>query len=201
MTVREIITRALQMLRVVSPGETPSGAESADGLLAYNAMIAAYRGHGVGPNLRPMLAVDGYARAGGLHNDTALATPLKPFDGCRFGVSGACTVTSDLTIEGGTVTAPTTWFFRADLGTWIVEADASDLEDETQFPASYNDGLAAILATRLPDYGAEPSPSVIMLANQADSRLLAQYRPRINPGCDLGVLRMSRQANRGRGFL
>lgn len=193
MAVREIIRRALQMLRVVSPGETPSPDESADGLIAYNAMIAAYRGHGVGPALRPMLSSGGYARFGGLHTDTALATPLDPFDGCRFGVSGACTVTSDRTIEGGTVTVPTVWFFRADLDTWIVEADAANLDDETQFPAAFDDGFAALLALRLPDYGAEPSAALVVLADQAESRLLARYRPRINPGCDAGVLMMSRQ--------
>lgn len=193
MTVREIIRRALQMLRVVSPGETPTSDETADGLIAYNALISSYRGHGVGPALRPMLAHCGYARAGGLHSETTLATPLEPFDGCRFGVSGACSVTSDLTIDGGATTEARTWFYRADIGTWIVEADASDLDDDTQFPASFDDGLAALLAMRLPDYGADPSPTLVMMANDADSRLLARYRPRINPGCDAGVLRMSRQ--------
>lgn len=193
MTVREIIRRALQMLRVVSAGETPSSEEVADGLLAYNAMISAYRGHGVGPALRPMAASNGYARAGGLHSDTALATPLEPFDGCRFGVTGACSVTSDRTIEGAAATEPTVWFYRADLDAWIVEADATDLEDITQFPAAFDEALAALLALRLPDYGAEPSATLIQLANQADSRLLARYRPRINPGCDAGVLYGSRQ--------
>lgn len=193
MTVREIIRRALSMLRVVSPGETPSPAETADGLIAYNAMISGLRGHGVGPALRPMLAHCGYARFGGLHNDSALMTPLDPFDGARFGVAGACVVTSDRTIDGATVTEPATWFYRADLDTWIVEADASDLEDSTQFPAAFDDGLAALLALRLPDYGVEPSQGVIVMADQCESRLLARYRPRINPGCDAGVLRMSRQ--------
>lgn len=193
MTVREIIRRALQLLRVVSPRETPTSDEVADGLLAYNAMIAAYRGHGVGPALRPMSANCGYARPGGLHDDTALATPLKPFDGCRFGVTGACTVTSDLAIDGGTVTEPTVWFYRADLATWIVEADASDLDEDTQFPSTFDEAFAALLAMRLPDYGAEPSQSLVVMADQAESRLIARYRPRINPGCDPGVLRMSRQ--------
>lgn len=192
MTVREIIRRALQMLRVVSPGETPSGDESADGLIAYNAMIAAYRGHGVGPALRPMLAANGYALPGGIHDEATLLTPLKPFDGCRFGVTGACTVTSDRTINGGTVTAATTWFYRADTDTWIVEADAT-LDIDTQFPAAFDDGLAALLAVRLPDYGAEPSAMLVRLADEAESRLIARYRPRINPGCDPGVLYGSRQ--------
>lgn len=193
MTVREIITRALQMLRVVSPGETPEAAESAGGLLAYNAMVAAYRGHGVGPAIRPAVSVNGYAVFGGLHNDAALVTPLLPFDGARFGVSGACTVTSDRTINGGVVTVPTVWFFRADLDTWIVEADAPSLESEPQFPDTFHGGLAALLAIRLPSYGAEPSSGVVAMANECDSRLIARYRPRINPGCDAGVLLMSRQ--------
>lgn len=193
MTVREIVTRALQMLGVVSLGETPTADESADGLLAYNAMVAGFRGHGVGPAVRPMLSDSGYARMGGLHTDSALITPADPFDGARFGVSGACTVTSDRTIEDGSVEDPTTWFFRADLNTWIVEADASDLEDEPQFPAAFHDGLAAMLALRLPAYGAGPSQSVAMMADQAEARLVARYRPRINPGCDAGALMMSRQ--------
>lgn len=200
MTVRQIAARALQLLRVVSPGETPKADELADGLAAYNAMIAAYRGHGVGPALRPALSVNGYAMPGGLHSETTLLTPLSPADGCRFGVTGACTVTSDRTISGGTVTVPTVWFYRADTNAWIVEADAADLEDDTQFPAAFDEAFSALLALRLPDYGAEPSAALVMMADQGEARLLARYRPRINPGCDLGVLRMSRQANRGYGF-
>lgn len=193
MAVREIGTRALQLLRVVSPGETPAGDELTGCLTAYNAMIAAYRGHGVGPALRPASDVDGYALAGGLHSEATLLTPLSPSDGCRFGVTGACTVTSDRTISGGTVTAATVWFFRADTNTWIVEADASSLDTATQFPAAFDEAFSAMLAIRLPDYGAEPSPALIVMADQGEARLLARYRPRINPGCDSGVLLLSRQ--------
>lgn len=198
MTVREIITRALRMLKVVAAGETPSAPELADGLIAYNAMISSLRGHGVGPALRPRLAESGYAWAGGLHSEATLATPLTPFDGCRFGVTGACTVTSDRTIEGGTVTAPAVWFYRADLDDWIKEADAT-LDVEPQFPRSFDDGLAALLAVRLPDYGADVTPMLAALADETMGRLNARYRPRINPGADNGVLRMSRQPF-GRGF-
>ena len=193
MTVREIIRRALQMLRVVSAGETPTAEESADGLIAYNAMISSFRGHGVGPALRPMLSSDGYARVGGLHTDSALATPLEPFDGCRFGVTGACSLTSDRTLESAATTEAASLFFRADTDTWIVEADAANLDDEPQFPAAFHDGLAALLALRLPEYGADPSEATIMLADNCHSRLISRYRPRIDPGCDAGVLNMSRR--------
>lgn len=193
MTVREIIRRALSMLRVVSPGETPTADESADGLIAYNAMLSAYRGHGVGPALRPKASQSGSAVIGGLHTDSALVTPADPFDGARFGVTGACSVTSD---DGSTVSSATgasSYFYRADLNEWLIEADASDLDDEPQFPAEFHDGLAALLALRLPDYGAEPPPATLTMADQCESRLIARYRPRINPGCDTGVLLMSRQ--------
>lgn len=193
MTVREIIRRALQMLRVVSPGETPSPDESADGLIAYNAMISALRGHGVGPALRPMASQSGSAVIGGLHTDTTLVAPEDPFDGARFGVTGACSLSSadDSTIASAT--GACAYFYRADTHTWIIEADASDLEDAPQFPSEFHDGLAALLAIRMPDYGAEPSQATVMLADECDSRLRARYRPRINPGCDSGVLLMSRR--------
>lgn len=193
MTVREIIRRALQMLRVVSPGETPAPDEIADGLIAYNAMIAALRGHGVGPALRPMASRSGSAVIGGLHTDATLVAPESPFDGARFGVTRACSLS---TADGSTIT-PTTGsgvlFYRADTHGWIIEADASGLDVEPQFPAEFHDGLAALLALRLPDYGSEPSQGTILLADECVSRLRARYRPRINPGCDSGVLFMSRR--------
>lgn len=192
MTVRELIRRALQMLRVVSPGETPTSDELADGLIAYNALISSLRGHGVGNALRPATARNGLALVGGLHSEAAIGTPDAPSDGARFGVTGACVVTSDLTIEGGTVSAPAVWFYRADLATWVPEAEDS-LDDEPPFPSSFHDGLAAMLATRLPDYGAEITAGAAMLADECHSRLTAAYRPRVNPGCDSGVLLMSRR--------
>lgn len=199
MTVRDIIRRALQMLRVVSPGETPAAGESADGLIAYNAMVSGFRGHGAGPAVRPMAALSGSAVIGGLHTDSALVAPENPFDGARFGVTGACSLTTADDSDITSATGPCVLFYRADLHEWIIEADASDLEDEPQFPSEFHDGLAALLAMRLPDYGAEPSPAAVLLAEECDSRLRARYRPRINPGCDPGVLLMSRRSW-GRSF-
>lgn len=193
MTVREIITRALQMLRVIASGETPTADELADGLISYNAMISGLRGHGVGPALRPMASQSGSAVIGGLHTDTTLVAPEDPFDGARFGVTGACSLSSDDDSTIANATEASVYFYRADQHAWIVEADASDLSDEPQFPASFHDGLAAMLALRLPGYGAEPSQAAVVLADECDSRLRARYRPRINPGCDSGVLLMSRQ--------
>lgn len=193
MTVREIIRRALQLLRVVSPGETPSADEMADGLIAYNAMVSALRGYGVGPALRPMASRSGSAVIGGLHTDATLVAPEDPFDGARFGVTGACSLS---TADDSTITSATeacSLFYRADIHEWIIEADASGLDVEPQLPAEFHDGLAALLALRLPDYGSEPSQATVMLADGCDSRLRARYRPRINPGCDSGVLLMSRR--------
>lgn len=194
MTVREVIRRALQMLRVISAGETPSGEEVADGLIAYNGLISSLRGYGVGPSLRPMLSSNGYARVGGVHSDSALVTPLDPSDGARFGVTGACSVTSDRTIEDGTVTVAAVWFYRADIDTWIKEAEASDLDGEPQFPSELHEGLAAMLAMRLPDYGPEPSQSVAVMADEAMGRMVARYRPRVETPCDPGAVYMSRRA-------
>lgn len=194
MIVRQLINRALRMLRVIASGETPTADELADALSAYNAMISSMRGHGVGPALRPMIRENGYAVAGGLYDEAALITPLKPFDGARFGVSGACTVTTDLTIEGGSVSVPTVWFYRADKREWIFEAFAA-VEDDPQFPEEFHEGLAALLAVRMPEYGAELTPQIVGLADECMSNLMQRYRPRINPGCDLGVLRMSRQSH------
>jgi len=193
MEVRQLITRALRMLRVIASGETPTADELADALSAYNAMIASMRGHGVGPALRPMVLDNGYATPGGLYDDAALITPLKPFDGARFGVSGACEVTTDLTIEDGSVSVPTVWFYRADMREWIVEAPATE-DDEPQFPEEFHEGLAALLAVRMPDYGASLTPQIVALADECLSNLTQRYRPRINPGCDYGVLNLSRQS-------
>jgi hypothetical protein len=195
MEVREVCRRALSLLGVVSPGETPAADELADALSSYNAMIASMRGHGIGPALRPMRADRGHALVGGLHDESALATPTDPSDGARFGVSGACSVTTDRAIENGTVTVPTVWFFRADQNLWIVEADAIE-SDEPQFPAEFHLGLAAMLALRLPDFGAEPSQSCVVLAEECRSNMTQRYRPRINPGVDPALLRLSRQPNR-----
>lgn len=192
MTVREIITRALQMLRVIASGETPTSDELADGLIAYNAMISYLRGHGVGPALRPMASQSGSAVIGGLHTDTTLVAPEDPFDGARFGVTGACSLSSDDDSTIANATEGSTYFYRADLHEWLIEADAA-VDDEPQFPASFHDGLASLLALRMPGFGAEPSQGVVMMADQCESRLIARYRPRINPGCDPGITLMSRQ--------
>lgn len=192
MTAREIITRALQMLRVLAQGETPTADELAGGLTAFNATVSYLRGNGVGPAVRPKASHCGSALIGGLHTDTTLVAPEDPFDGARFGVTGACTLTTadDSAIEDATEAC--TYFFRADLHEWIIEADVGP-DDAPQFPDTFHDGLSALLATRLPDYGAEPSPGVALMAEQCESRLIGRYRPRINPGCDPGVMRMSRQ--------
>lgn len=75
-----------------------------------------------------------------------------------------------------TPVAPTEWFYRADLGSWLPRFDMS-LTDEMIFPSDLDDFFICALAKRLAGpYGKVTSNETIEMAQRTLKRLQARYR-------------------------
>lgn len=192
MTVQDILRRALRLLRVLPAGAGISGTEAADALETFNAAIRGLYGHGVGPKLSPTTTDDGYALVGGLYS-VDVTTPIYPKDGHRIGVIGARTVTAydGSTIEGAasvTTTGNASWFYRADLADWVLEADRA-LSDDSPYSPDLDEALSCYMAFALaPEYGAAITPELQAMINAGRSQISQRYGYRAQQTIDTGLL-------------
>lgn len=199
MTLREVITTALRLKGVLGDGQrAPSAEQAVDGLAAFNAMWRSMQGKEVGQRLKRVWDAEAGddAIAGGLYS-VNVTTPEEPNNGDRIGVTGAVTVTAGSgTIEEAAskvTTGPTSWFYREDIADWVKETDLG-LDDDHPFSSDMDEGLPYMLAMRLPDYGAEPTPEVVQLAGEGRARLRQLYGARRVVNAPAALLRL--HANR-----
>lgn len=184
LTVRDVIKSGNRMLGALATGDDPSADELNDALLAYNTMTRALHGTIIGPRLSPQnLTVSLQAENGGFYQAylagaATLTAPLNPRNGARFGAVDAKLIyaTNNLTvapngrlIEGAVASlvlaiAGTTrvWFFDADTGNWIKEADAATVDATPPYPDRLNAYLPAMFAVYVASqYGADIRQDVV----------------------------------------
>lgn len=85
-------------------------------------------------------------------------------------------IQGDPAIQLITPIASQEWFYRADLGNWLLRYDMG-LYDEMLFPRNFDDFFICALSTRFaPRYSKVTASETIQTAKMSLSRLVAQYR-------------------------
>lgn len=187
LTGRDIIKRGMRLLGAVATGEDPTADEMADGLTALNDMTRGLAGVVIGPRLSPRpMASAMQAENGGLYqvaltSPATLTGPLRPKSGARFGIIdvNGNLATYNLTVarngqrlEGGsanlTLNANNTqriWFFDADSGNWVREADMASIDASPPYPDRLIDLMPAMLAVFMgAEYGGDIRQDVVTSA-------------------------------------
>lgn len=205
-TAADCIKLALRKLRVIGQGASPSSAQQADALLELNHMIREWVGNGLSPPYQDV-RVDSSVELGVAYPAWRLQCmgggltvtlpkgddPAKPIpDGYRVAivdVAGAF-AGSPVTVNrngwkiagatsNATLTAGTSYFFRADAGDFAVVGDMI-ASDSLPFPTRFDYGIALMLAKRLEgEYGQPLGPADDRAATRARIALYAHY---VKPG-------------------
>lgn len=82
------------------------------------------------------------------------------------------------------------WFYRADLGNWLLYAPL-DTVTEFPFPEEFDDYFITLLAIRLnPAYGVQLDPQSQLIYNRSQRQLRARYTQDIPIRSELGLIRM-----------
>lgn len=196
MTVRTIITRAGRINQEAHEGQRvlPPYRANEVGLNAFNDLMQDMRGVQIGQRLaRDWAAATGdTALPGGIYA-VDVYSPAEPYNGDRFSVIGARTVTAtDDTIEGQsavTTTVTTSWMYREDAGNWQKE-ERLTLDDASPLQAECDEALSLLTAARmhLEQFG-ELTPTLSALAQQARNRIRQIYMNRTSVSVDSALLR------------
>ena len=198
LTVRDVISRAGRMHGCWASGDAPDADEASDALISYNSMKRALFGTVIGPRLSPRSApgVACQAETGGEYHILAVAytltAPLNPRSGARFGVVDAglnfaaqpCSVLGNGRLVNGSPGSQslsangqsTRYWFRGDVGDWVVEADAAGLDTPIEFPDSLIAYLPNMLAMVIAaEYGADLRQDVIAGAQEGRAAFARTY--------------------------
>ena len=201
LTVRDVIKRAGRMHGCWASGDEPDADEAMDALISYNSMKRALFGTVIGPRLSPRRAPGGacQAESGGEYQIPPVAytitAPPNPRSGARFGVVDAglnfsaqpCTVLGNgqlvngspgvqsLTANGQSVR----FWFRGDIGDWVIEGDAEGLDTPIEFPDSLIAYLPNMLAMVIAaEYGSDLRQDVIAGAQEGRAAFARAYARR-----------------------
>lgn len=86
------------------------------------------------------------------------------------------------------------WFYRADLGNWLLYAPLID-STPFPFPEEFDDYFITLLAIRLnPQYGVQLDPQSKMIFDRSLRQLRARYTQDIFMGSELGLVRMPKMS-------
>jgi hypothetical protein len=205
MLVSAIIKQALRAAGVMDAGAEATPVQAAAALDALNGLQRSFFGMEVGPRLDAVsLTATGTGVYGALYQvklaaPATLTLPDNPQDGWRVGVVDVAAnfATHNLTVSpnnrriataiGTYATAnqalstngvSKAWFYRADVGAWIEEADWV-LTDTPYFPDAYHTALADILALVLfPQYETTPPAHLVNNAQRGRDIIMERYNPR-----------------------
>jgi len=196
MSVYSIITRAGRIIQEANEGRPalPDFIASEVGQNAFNEMLRDLRGTHIGQRLYRVWDAEAgdTALPGGIYNCNVYA-PEQPFNGDRFQVLGARTVTaSDDTIESASsvvTTATTSWMYREDLGNWQKERDYV-LADDSPLQAECDEALAKMTAARMYlEQAGEVTQALAALSEQGRNRVRQLYMNRTAVSVDASLLR------------
>lgn len=197
-TCGEIIAKALRKLNATQSGANPSTEEAADGLASLRSYyLEMVTGGGFGPLRDVSTAVDTVAYPNTRVMKTAACVVSLPVvipdaacDGCiwDYGFVRCNPALLDMaliTINSTVDATVESWLYDATAARWI-SLDNLDLNDPAPLSSRGDDGLAALLATRIADeYGGQLSPITVAAANRfkvsiatrPGSVLRVQYSP------------------------
>lgn len=135
-----------------------------------------------------------------------LYLPPNPDDGARFQIvdNAGNLATYNVTLDANgrriedalTVTLATndlnrSWFYRGDLGKWV-RVTALEADDESPFPAEFDDFLVTLLAYRMgPRHGAQTADSTIEVLKRMKKLFRARYKQKTEQPSELGLYRLT----------
>ncbi len=141
-----------------------------------------------------------------LTEDTTVFLAPNPVDGTRFAVADMSKnfATNNLVVNANgrlidgepSITLDTDglsvqWFFRADIGTWQ-KVSPLTLDDQSPFPAEFDDMLTTKLAMRLnPRFLVQTAPEIAMEFKEANNKFKARYRAVQEVTSELSLRRLS----------
>jgi hypothetical protein len=213
LNVLQVIERAFRIHGTLAAQASPTAADAAMGLVAFNALKRSWFGTLIGPRLGPLsLSVTpGQAENGGEYQIPGgaaftVTAPLNPKSGARFGVVDAALAwtTYPLTVQPNgrlmqgsaanttisTAGQNTRWWFRGDTGNWIVEADFATLTSAIEFPDPVIAYMPYMLAVAIAaELGADVRQEVAFAAGEGRAVLARAYgrRGRAQPEGPLGL--------------
>ena len=200
--VRDVIKRAARLNGSIATGDDPSSDELSDAMLSLNIMKRALFGTVIGTRLSPQDATGLnaiQAENGGEYQIPSagftLTAPKNPRSGSRFAVVDAnltfatynCTVARNgrlLESTAANIVLSTNgdnrrWWFRADTGSWIREADYVTADDTIEFPEALIAYMPNMLAVAIAaEYGADLRQDIIAGAAEGRQAFARQYARR-----------------------
>ncbi len=82
------------------------------------------------------------------------------------------------------------WFYRADLGDWVLVSELTD-DSDSPFPGAFDDMLVTMLAIRLnPRYGVETREETNAMMSRVRAQFKARYKQVVIVGSEEGLLRL-----------
>ena len=174
MTTRDLIKKALLMLRVIGAGREPSAAQADQGLSALQGLYDHLANTQAFGPLTPVRITAAYTPAeqeavSGAYAVTLPTTINDVYTGeTRFPKDRSLiTVAANVTtVNGVAVTGPQTWLYDATLAEWVALHDLT-LNDEAPLSKRFSEGLSGLLAVELSDnFAAELTPRVVDLARR-----------------------------------
>ena len=213
LNVLQVLQRAHQMMGQVNGNISPGADDQVVLLQGYNAMKRAWFGTLIGPRLSAigLNGANGQAENGGEYMIPggaafSLNAPVNPRAGDRFGVIDASLnwATNNLTIAPNgrlingsasslvinTSGANARWWFRADTGNWVLEADATSLTSVPEFPDEIIAYLPYMLALAVAaSFSGDLTPEVRAAGLEGRAVLARKYgrRGRANPDGPIGL--------------
>jgi hypothetical protein len=196
MTVREIVKRALRLVRAVPAGREPSERDAADALDALRALILSLPEIGGGGPWRDAeISADHAAREDervrvitpdavavtlpDQVRDEETSPPRPPRNGARVQL---------VDMHGE---ARGFWLYRADRALWV-EVSRLTLNDPSPLDGAFDGALSALLAqTIAPEYGAALDPGLLAQAERGRSQIKARLAPTQRAGVEAAFLILS----------
>jgi hypothetical protein len=182
MTCRQIVTRSLRMLGVLGEGNAaPNAAQGADGLEVFIALYNGLMGTGCFGPLTDVLITTNYTAGENerVIDATGLLTVTLPLtvavtlcDGQPY--DPTCETTrpvEDRSIVLQPGATPIASIFDADLNAWT-DVNTLTLDSTAPLSGRFGTALCAILAQNMaPEYGLEPPPAILGLADAGHAAL------------------------------
>jgi len=207
LSVRDVMERALRLNGALGAGDTPGADDLADVFTAFNTMKRAWFGTLIGPRMSPQALTQspGQAENGGEYALPAaaftLSAPLKPHSGARFGVVDAnldfatcnCTINPNGRLINGAAASLVLstsgvggrWWYRGDVGGWILEADFAAYDSAVEWPDAMIAYMPYMLALVIaPEFNTELRQDVIAGAAEGRAFMARTYGRRGRNGLE-----------------